>query len=109
MNQNLKDALTSEARALGFDCVGITGPDVLSDAGKHFRDFLAAGAHGDMDWLADSPPRRTRPAPAVGQRALDRQPGRQLRARRKSACDSGPTDPRRDLGLCARRRLSRSL
>ena len=58
---DLKAALADEARALGFDCVGVTGPDVLADAGQHFRDFLEAGAHGDMDWLAAHPERRTDP------------------------------------------------
>jgi epoxyqueuosine reductase len=28
---------------------------------KHFRDFLATGAHGDMDWLAAHPERRADP------------------------------------------------
>jgi epoxyqueuosine reductase len=58
---NLKAALASEAQALGFDCVGITDPDVLMQAGRHFRDFLEAGAHGDMGWLAASPERRADP------------------------------------------------
>jgi epoxyqueuosine reductase len=58
---NLKAALASEAQALGFDCVGITDPDVLAQAGRHFRDFLEAGAHGDMGWLAASPERRADP------------------------------------------------
>ena len=57
----LKAALAGEARALGFDCIGVTAPDVLAGAGRHFRDFLDAGAHGDMDWLAAHPGRRTDP------------------------------------------------
>jgi epoxyqueuosine reductase len=57
----LRIALAAEARALGFDCVGVTDPAVLADAGRHFRDFLAAGAHGDMDWLAARPERRIDP------------------------------------------------
>jgi epoxyqueuosine reductase len=57
----LRASLVTEARALGFDCVGITDPDATADAGRHFRDFLADGAHGDMDWLADRPERRTDP------------------------------------------------
>ena len=61
MTENLKTALASEARALGFDCVGVSGPDAIAQAGKHFHEFLAAGAHGDMDWLAASPERRTDP------------------------------------------------
>ena len=51
----------AEARALGFDGIGITDPDAIADAGRHFRNFLADGAHGDMDWLADRPERRADP------------------------------------------------
>jgi len=57
----LKAALTHEAQALGFDCIGVTGPDATAHAAPHFRDFLAAGAHGDMDWLSNAPERRTDP------------------------------------------------
>jgi epoxyqueuosine reductase len=58
---DLKAALAHEARALGFDCIGVTDPDAIAQAGKHFREFLEAGAHGDMDWLATSHERRTDP------------------------------------------------
>ena len=58
---DLKAALAQEARALGFDSIGVTDPDAIAQAGKHFHEFLAAGAHGDMDWLAASPERRTDP------------------------------------------------
>jgi epoxyqueuosine reductase len=57
----LKTALTHEARALGFDCIGVTDPGAIADAGRHFEAFLEAGAHGDMDWLAAHPERRTDP------------------------------------------------
>jgi epoxyqueuosine reductase len=57
----LKTALADQARAQGFDCVGITSPDAIADAGRHFQNFLADGAHGDMDWLADRPERRADP------------------------------------------------
>ena len=57
----LRAALANEARALGFDCIGFTDPDAIADAGKYFRDFLDAGAHGDMDWLAAQPERRADP------------------------------------------------
>jgi epoxyqueuosine reductase len=57
----LRGALASEARALGFDCVGVTDPDATTDAARHFRAFLDAGAHGDMDWLAARPERRADP------------------------------------------------
>jgi epoxyqueuosine reductase len=58
---DLKAALASEARALGFDCIGVTDPGVLTDAARHFRTFLDTGAHGDMDWLAAQPERRMDP------------------------------------------------
>jgi epoxyqueuosine reductase len=57
----LKAALASEARALGFDCVGVTAADAIADAAKHFHEFLDAGAHGEMDWLAAHPERRANP------------------------------------------------
>ncbi len=61
MVKNLKDALTREALTLGFDCVGVTDPDSIAQAARHFRDFIDAGSHGDMDWLADRPERRAGP------------------------------------------------
>jgi epoxyqueuosine reductase len=57
----LKSALAGEARALGFDCAGVTDPDAIADAARHFRTFLDTGAHGDMDWLAAQPERRSDP------------------------------------------------
>ena len=58
---DLRSALTQEARALGFDCIGITAPDTIADAAKHFLEFLEIGGHGDMDWLAQNPERRADP------------------------------------------------
>jgi epoxyqueuosine reductase len=57
----LNAALAREARALGFDCVGVTGPDAIAKAARYFQEFLASGAHGEMDWLAASPERRESP------------------------------------------------
>lgn len=57
----LKAALTREARALGFDCIGITAPGTIESAGKYFLEFIASGGHGDMDWLAAQPERRVDP------------------------------------------------
>jgi epoxyqueuosine reductase len=61
VSAELKAALASEARALGFDCVGVTDPGAIADVAKHFHAFLDAGAHGDMDWLAAHPERRADP------------------------------------------------
>jgi epoxyqueuosine reductase len=61
MNGDLKYALAAQARALGFDAIGVTGPDAIGDAGQHFHAFLDTGAHGDMDWLSANPERRADP------------------------------------------------
>jgi epoxyqueuosine reductase len=58
---DLKRALAGEARALGFDCIGVTEPGAIAQAAKHFREFLDAGANGDMHWLAAHPERRADP------------------------------------------------
>ncbi len=58
---DLRAELAEQARALGFDCIGVTAPDAIARAGRHFRDFIESGAHGDMDWLAASPDRRADP------------------------------------------------
>jgi len=58
---DLKGALASEARTLGFDCVGVTAPDAIAEAAGHFRAFLDSGAHGEMEWLAANPERRADP------------------------------------------------
>jgi epoxyqueuosine reductase len=47
--------------ASGFDAVGVVQPDAIPQAGKRLAQFLAAGAHGDMDWLARTPERRSNP------------------------------------------------
>jgi epoxyqueuosine reductase len=57
----LRAALNVQARALGFDCIGITEPGTIENAGKHFLEFIASGGHGDMDWLAAQPERRVDP------------------------------------------------
>ncbi len=58
---NIRDALTAQAAACGFDAVGITDPASIAAAGPRFEQFLADGAHGEMDWLARDPHRRIDP------------------------------------------------
>jgi epoxyqueuosine reductase len=55
------ESLRRQARALGFDCVGVADPAAIADAAQHFHEFLDAGAHGEMDWLAANPERRADP------------------------------------------------
>ena len=48
-------------RSHGFDVVGVTRPDSIPQAGERLRQFLADGAHGDMDWMAATAARRGDP------------------------------------------------
>jgi epoxyqueuosine reductase len=57
----LKDRLRREAVALGFDAVRVTTPDAIGPAGERLVEFLDAGRHGDMAWLATTAERRRDP------------------------------------------------
>ncbi|MBN9581969.1 MAG: tRNA epoxyqueuosine(34) reductase QueG [Afipia sp.] len=57
----IKTALTEQARALGFSAVGIADPAAIAGEAPRLQAFLDAGAHGDMDWLANDPARRASP------------------------------------------------
>jgi epoxyqueuosine reductase len=45
----------------GFDAVGITRPDSIPLASERLQQFLAEGAHGDMEWMATTAARRGDP------------------------------------------------
>jgi len=65
----IKSALIADCRATGFDVVGIAAPDSVPHAAERLREFLAAGRHGTMTWLASEADRRADPAalwPEVG-------------------------------------------
>jgi len=49
------------ARAEGFEAVGITTPDAIPLAATRLRQFLAEGAHGDMEWMQTTAARRADP------------------------------------------------
>ena len=57
----LKQALQESARELGFDIVGIVTPDSIPLAAERLRQFLAEGAHGDMEWMQTTAQRRGDP------------------------------------------------
>jgi epoxyqueuosine reductase len=56
-----KALIAKLAHQHGFDVVGVTAPDGAGAAGLRFREFLAAGRHGDMDWLETTADRRADP------------------------------------------------
>ena len=44
--------LKTKARQLGFDAVGVASAREDWPAGARLEEFLVAGRHGDMDWMA---------------------------------------------------------
>ena len=49
----LRGALAAEARALGFDTIGITTAEAIPGLRARLDTFLEAGSHGQMEWLTD--------------------------------------------------------
>ncbi len=60
--QALTLTLKQTARDMGFSALGITTPDAIPQAAERLRNFLAAGQHGQMHWMADREPWRANPA-----------------------------------------------
>ncbi|MFQ5785483.1 MAG: tRNA epoxyqueuosine(34) reductase QueG [Alphaproteobacteria bacterium] len=56
-----KAEIAAEARALGFDAVGFAAAEQPHNVAADLRDYLAAGSHGDMDWMAKNAERRAAP------------------------------------------------
>ena len=56
------DVLAAAARTHGFAALGIAAAAAAPLAGQRLRDWLAAGRHGDMIWMADTADRRASPA-----------------------------------------------
>lgn len=52
-SENLRQALIAQATELGFDDIGITTPDQVPHAQTGLSDYLAAGHHGQMAWMAE--------------------------------------------------------
>jgi len=61
MSDTLKQLLTAEARALGFDAIRFATADPVPSAGEALDAFIAEGRQGDMTWLADTAERRKSP------------------------------------------------
>lgn len=57
--------LEAEARSHGFDWFGTAPAAALHEELARLRDWLAAGRHGTMEWLARHPERRSNPALVV--------------------------------------------
>ena len=61
MTVPLHDRIRDRALALGFDAFGITAAELGPEARLRLIDFLAAGRHGEMGWLAERPEQRAQP------------------------------------------------
>jgi epoxyqueuosine reductase len=57
----LRAALADEAKRLGFASFGIAAADAAQQNGARLREWIAAGRHGDMIWMAETVDRRASP------------------------------------------------
>ncbi|QMV03831.1 tRNA epoxyqueuosine(34) reductase QueG [Devosia sp. D6-9] len=58
---DLVTEIRERALALGFDAFGIAPAEARPDLGDKLAAALAAGWHGDMDWMAETAERRASP------------------------------------------------
>jgi epoxyqueuosine reductase len=62
MTETLKQRLLVEARAAGFDVARVTTPAAIDAlVSQRLHQFLEAGRHGDMAWMATTADRRGHP------------------------------------------------
>jgi len=60
-SESQEDLIRAEALRLGFDLCRFTDIDETWPAAARLVDFVEAGRHGEMDWIADSVERRKHP------------------------------------------------
>jgi epoxyqueuosine reductase len=58
----LRALIDREAQAAGFDAVAITTPDAIPLAPARLAEFVDAGFHGSMGWIAETLERRSSPS-----------------------------------------------
>ncbi|MGO8116077.1 tRNA epoxyqueuosine(34) reductase QueG [Rhizobium leguminosarum] len=58
---NLTEFVRAESAAKGFDLCRITRPDAIPEAKERLGQFIDAGRHGTMDWIAETRDRRGDP------------------------------------------------
>jgi epoxyqueuosine reductase len=56
-----RPAIRDRALAIGFDAIGFCRAELGPEARQRLVDFLAAGQHGEMAWLAKRSEQRTHP------------------------------------------------
>jgi epoxyqueuosine reductase len=55
------EALRAKARDLGFDLCRVASPAFPSQTSARLEEWIAAGRHGDMDWMKETSARRRDP------------------------------------------------
>ncbi|MDR9811987.1 tRNA epoxyqueuosine(34) reductase QueG [Rhizobium hidalgonense] len=58
---NLTEFVRAESAAKGFDLCRITRPDAIPEAKQRLGEFIDAGRHGTMEWMAETRDRRGDP------------------------------------------------
>mgnify|MGYP001821750426 FL=1 len=58
---SLTNRLKAQAQAEGFAACGIAPADAAPETAERLRDWLASGAHGEMDWMMSRAHHRERP------------------------------------------------
>ncbi|RUM01262.1 tRNA epoxyqueuosine(34) reductase QueG [Rhizobium chutanense] len=58
---NLTEFVRAESAAKGFDLCRITRPDAIPQAKQRLGEFIDAGRHGTMEWMAETRDRRGDP------------------------------------------------
>ncbi|MBY4631001.1 tRNA epoxyqueuosine(34) reductase QueG [Rhizobium croatiense] len=58
---NLTEFVRAESAAKGFDLCRITRPDAIPEAKERLGQFIDAGRHGTMEWMAETRERRGDP------------------------------------------------
>jgi epoxyqueuosine reductase len=61
MSTEIREAIRTQALAMGFDAVGFAAAHLADRARDNLREYLDRGYHGDMGWLADAAARRGDP------------------------------------------------
>ncbi|MDE3015736.1 MAG: tRNA epoxyqueuosine(34) reductase QueG [Pseudomonadota bacterium] len=58
---DMKSKIQQQALSLGFDAVGFSLPVLGEKAKAGLQEFIASGAHGDMQWMENNADRRADP------------------------------------------------
>ena len=53
MSEQLKEDLRKRAQEFGFSACAVTQPGAIPQAADRLSEFVEAGFHGQMGWMAD--------------------------------------------------------